>query len=163
MGYVGLYNQPCRKPVAFCLSKKVYLSEEDIRRKKCRNKPTFDMIGEFKCNWLQPVQMEGIMLNITDVKIRSILPKDQEPALAVASVSVEGVLAIHELRLIRRNDGSMFVAMPSIRQATGRWKDVVHPYGHNASEFRKMLTDKVKEAYADALPVKCVEDTLQEE
>ena len=50
---MGLSNSVCKKPVAYCISKRVYLSKEDVKKKKCLNKPTVDMIGEFKCNWLK--------------------------------------------------------------------------------------------------------------
>lgn len=35
------------------LDNKVWLSEEDVKRKKCKNKPTFDMIGVHRCGCLE--------------------------------------------------------------------------------------------------------------
>ena len=54
---MGLNNKLCIYPVAYCKSKRVYLSEKDISLKKCMNKPTFDMLGERQCMWLEKVDV----------------------------------------------------------------------------------------------------------
>ena len=43
--FMGLDNKICEDPVYWCRTKQVWLSEKDVTRKKCLNKPTFDMIG----------------------------------------------------------------------------------------------------------------------
>lgn len=50
---MGLDNAVCRKPVAYCISKRVYLSADDMVKKRCTCKPTVDLIGEVRCNWLR--------------------------------------------------------------------------------------------------------------
>lgn len=50
---MGMNNCICKNPVAFCRSKRVYLNEEDIKRKKCCSRLTIDLIGTAKCNWLE--------------------------------------------------------------------------------------------------------------
>lgn len=50
--YIGLNNTVCENPVYFCKSHLVYLSAEDVEKKRCMNKPTFDMISTRPCNWL---------------------------------------------------------------------------------------------------------------
>lgn len=47
--YMGLDNKICSSPMYYCKSKQVWLSVEDVKRKKCLCKPTFDMIGVNKC------------------------------------------------------------------------------------------------------------------
>ncbi|MDO4301563.1 MAG: hypothetical protein Q4D26_09270 [Clostridia bacterium] len=49
---MGLNNKICENPVAYCKSHQVYLSDADVTRKKCRRKPTTDLIGFNQCNWL---------------------------------------------------------------------------------------------------------------
>ena len=50
---MGLNNIRCTAPVAFCHSKQVYLSAEDIELKRCLCKPTLDMIGTEQCKKLE--------------------------------------------------------------------------------------------------------------
>lgn len=53
---MGLNNQLCTNIKYYCRSKRVYLSDEDVGKKRCLCKPTFDMIGENRCNWLERVE-----------------------------------------------------------------------------------------------------------
>lgn len=55
---MGLNNTVCENPVAYCISKRVYLSVDDVTAKKCTNKPTVDLIGAFRCNWLRTLEGE---------------------------------------------------------------------------------------------------------
>lgn len=54
---MGMNNELCIYLVAYCKSKRVYLSEKDMTFKKCMEKPTFDMLGVQKCKWLEMVDM----------------------------------------------------------------------------------------------------------
>lgn len=54
---MGINNKLCIYPVAYCKSKRVYLSEKDISLKKCMKKTTFNMLGERQCKWLERVDM----------------------------------------------------------------------------------------------------------
>ena len=47
--YMGLNNKICKNPVYFCKAKQVWLSEEDVQRKQCFCKLSFDMIERRKC------------------------------------------------------------------------------------------------------------------
>lgn len=49
---MGLNNTICTDKAYFCKSKRVYLSEDDMKNKKCLCKPTMDMIGVRTCAWL---------------------------------------------------------------------------------------------------------------
>lgn len=51
--YMGLNNKICKNPTYWCRLHQVWLSEEDVKRKKCKNKPTFDMIGFHRCGCLE--------------------------------------------------------------------------------------------------------------
>lgn len=47
--YMGLNNKICKDPVYWCRLHEVWLSEEDVVRKQCRCKPTFDMLDTKPC------------------------------------------------------------------------------------------------------------------
>lgn len=51
--YMGLDNKICDDPVYWCRLHQVWLSEEDVQRKHCKNKLTFDMISVKRCNCLE--------------------------------------------------------------------------------------------------------------
>ena len=50
---MGLDNKLCTDPKYWCRLHQVWLSEKDDERKKCRCKPTFDMIGTIVCGNLE--------------------------------------------------------------------------------------------------------------
>lgn len=50
---MGLDNKVCNNPKYWCRLHQVWLSEDDVKRKKCRNKHTFDMISTYRCNCLE--------------------------------------------------------------------------------------------------------------
>ena len=47
--YMGLDNKICENPSYFCKIHQVYLSEDDVARKKCLCKPSLDMLSVNKC------------------------------------------------------------------------------------------------------------------
>lgn len=51
--HMGLNNKICTNPVYWCRLHEVWLSEEDVKKKRCNNKPTFDMISTRKCGNLE--------------------------------------------------------------------------------------------------------------
>ena len=70
--YIGLNNQICKNPTHYCKIHLVYLSDEDIKRKKCMCKPTFDMIGTTSCRSLMTIEeyqkeMNGHKENIAKI------------------------------------------------------------------------------------------------
>ena len=50
---MGLGNKICRKPEYWCRLHRVWLSEDDVRRKKCKEKQDFDMLGTHRCGCLE--------------------------------------------------------------------------------------------------------------
>ena len=47
--FMGLNNKICQNPVYWCRLHQVWLSDEDAKRKRCKEKPDFDMIGVHQC------------------------------------------------------------------------------------------------------------------
>ena len=46
---MGLDNKICTNPKYWCRLHQVWLSEEDVNRKSCRHKMTFDMMSTYRC------------------------------------------------------------------------------------------------------------------
>lgn len=50
---MGLDNKLCIDPVYWCRLHEVWLSEKDVKRKNCMNKPTYDLISTYRCGNLE--------------------------------------------------------------------------------------------------------------
>jgi hypothetical protein len=50
---MGLDNKVCINPAYWCRLHEVWLSEEDVKKKSCRTKPTFDLISTMRCTNLE--------------------------------------------------------------------------------------------------------------
>ena len=84
-------------------------------------------------------------MKITDVKIRKIF--DEGPMKAIASVTFDGQLAVHDVKIIHARD-KFFIVMPSRKNPDDTYRDIVHPIN---AQFRGMLESALIEAYEDAL------------
>ena len=85
-------------------------------------------------------------MQITDVKIRKIFD-DADPMKAIASVTFDGQLAVHDIKVIYAKE-KYFIVMPSRKNPDGTFRDIVNPIN---SEFRAALENAVIEAYNAAL------------
>ena len=85
-------------------------------------------------------------MQITDVKIRKIFD-DADPMKAIASVTFDGQLAVHDIKVIYAKE-KYFIVMPSRKNPDGTFRDIVHPIN---SEFRAALENAGIEAYNAAL------------
>ena len=80
-------------------------------------------------------------MQITDIKIRKIF--DEGPMKAVVSVTFDGQLALHDVKVISAKD-KIFIVMPSRKNPDGTYRDIVHPIN---ADFRAMLEREVIAAY----------------
>ncbi len=80
-------------------------------------------------------------MQITDVKIRKLF--DDGPMKAIVSVTFDGQLAVHDIKVIFARD-KYFIVMPSRKNPDGTYRDIVHPI--NAA-FRSELESAVISAY----------------
>lgn len=80
-------------------------------------------------------------MQITDIKIRKIF--DDGPMKAVVSVTFDGQLAVHDIKVINARD-KFFIVMPSRQNPDGTYRDIVHPIN---ADFRNMLECEVIAAY----------------
>lgn len=84
-------------------------------------------------------------MEITDVKIRRTF--ETAPLKAVASVTFDGQLAVHDIKVISTED-RLFIVMPSRQNRDGSYRDIAHPIN---SPFRARLESAVLEAYNTSL------------
>ncbi len=86
-------------------------------------------------------------MEITDIKVRKLF--EGGPMKAIVSVTFDGQLALHDVKVINARD-KVFIVMPSRKNPDGTYRDIVHPIN---SEFRKNLEEQVIEAYNRELAI----------
>ncbi len=80
-------------------------------------------------------------MQITDIKVRKLF--DEGPMKAVVSVTFDGQLAVHDIKVIHARD-KHFIVMPSRKNPDETYRDIVHPIN---AQFRGMLEEAVIAAY----------------
>ncbi len=84
-------------------------------------------------------------MQITDVKVRKLF--EEGPMKAIVSVTFDGQLAVHDIKVINARD-KFFIVMPSRKNPDDTYRDIVHPIN---SQFRATLEKTVIDAYYVAL------------
>ena len=84
-------------------------------------------------------------MQITDIKVRKLF--DEGPMRAIVSVTFDGQLAVHDIKVINARD-RFFIVMPSRKNPDDTFRDIVHPIN---SDFRSDLEEKVIAAYEEAV------------
>ncbi len=97
------------------------------------------------------------IMKITDVKIRKTFTEG--PMKAVASVTFDHQLVVHDIKVINARD-KYFIVMPSHKNPDDTYRDIVHPIN---SEFRATLEKAVKDAYEAELEALANAESEQEE
>ena len=87
-------------------------------------------------------------MKITDIKVRKLF-QDAGPMRAVVSVTFDGQLALHDIKVINAKN-RLFIVMPSRKNPDGTFRDIVHPI---TADFRSELETSVIEAYRKALEI----------
>ena len=80
-------------------------------------------------------------MEITDIKVRKLF--DEGPMKAIVSVTFDGQLAVHDIKVINARD-KYFIVMPSRKNPDETYRDIVHPIN---AQFRSMLEEQVIAAY----------------
>ena len=80
-------------------------------------------------------------MQITDIKVRKLF--DEGPMKAIVSVTFDGQLAVHDIKVIYARD-RYFIVMPSRKNPDGSYRDIVHPIN---SDFRSEIERRVIDAY----------------
>ncbi len=84
-------------------------------------------------------------MQITDIKVRKLF--DEGPMKAIVSVTFDGQLAVHDIKVIYARE-KYFIVMPSRKNPDETYRDIVHPIN---AQFRGMLESAVISAYETAL------------
>ena len=84
-------------------------------------------------------------MQITDIKVRKLF--DEGPMKAIVSVTFDGQLAVHDIKVINARD-KFFIVMPSRKNPDETYRDIVHPIN---AQFRAQLESAVIAAYDEAL------------
>ena len=84
-------------------------------------------------------------MQITDIKVRKLF--EEGPMKAIVSVTFDGQLAVHDIKVINARE-KLFIVMPSRKNPDESYRDIVHPIN---AQFRGMLEDAVIAAYEAAL------------
>ena len=71
-------------------------------------------------------------MEITDIKIRKIITEGR--LRAVVSVTLDNMLAVHDIKVVQ-GDERLFVAMPSRKDESGVFRDIVHPISPAARQM----------------------------
>lgn len=82
-----------------------------------------------------------MIMQITDIKVRKFF--EEGPMKAIASVTFDDCLAVHDVKVIYARD-RYFIVMPSRKNPDGTYRDIVHPIN---SDFRSALEEAVIDAY----------------
>ncbi len=84
-------------------------------------------------------------MQITDIKIRKLF--EEGPMKAIVSVTFDGQLAVHDIKVINARE-KHFIVMPSRKNPDDTYRDIVHPIN---AQFRSQLEQAVLAAYDEAL------------
>ena len=80
-------------------------------------------------------------MQITDIKIRKIIPEGR--LRAVISMTIDNEFAVHDIKVVQ-GDERLFVAMPSRKDESGIFRDIVHPISPEARQF---IESQILDAY----------------
>ena len=94
-------------------------------------------------------------MQITDIKVRKIFNEPQSPMKAIVSVTFDGQLAVHDIKIINARD-KFFIVMPSRKNPDETYRDIVHPIN---AQFRGMVESAVIQAYEAALAQEAAENS----
>lgn len=84
-------------------------------------------------------------MEITDIKVRKLF--DEGPMKAIVSVTFDGQLALHDIKVIHARE-KYFIVMPSRKNPDGTYRDIVHPIN---THFRAALEAAVIQVYNEEL------------
>ena len=79
-------------------------------------------------------------MKISDIKFRKSLTDGN--LKAIASLTIDGCIAVHELKVIETDH--LFVAMPSRKDESRNYHDIVHPINEST---RNLIESAVLSAY----------------
>lgn len=61
---MGLNNELCDNPKYWCRLHEVWLSENDVKKKRCKERPTMDLISTYVCGNLESRSYKDFVNNM---------------------------------------------------------------------------------------------------
>lgn len=80
-------------------------------------------------------------MTITEIRVRKLMSDGK--LKGIVSITIDDVLAIHDIKIVQGEE-RLFAAMPSRRDDSGMFRDIVHPIN---TEVRKDIEDQILSAY----------------
>ena len=80
-------------------------------------------------------------MDISDIKIRKTITEGR--LREIVSITIEDTLAVHDIKIVQ-GDERLFVAMPSRKDESGVFRDIVHPISPSA---RQLIEVQILDAY----------------
>lgn len=80
-------------------------------------------------------------MNISEIKVRRLIPEGK--LRGIVSITIDDVLAVHDIKIVQGEE-RLFVAMPSRRDESGLFRDIVHPIN---SSTRREVEEEILSAY----------------
>jgi stage V sporulation protein G len=96
-------------------------------------------------------------MEISDIKVRKLF--EDGPMKAIVSVTFDGQLALHDIKVINVRD-KYFIVMPSRKNPDGTYRDIVHPIN---ADFRAALEESVLRAYDEEMARALSEEAIETE
>lgn len=84
-------------------------------------------------------------MTITDIKIRKIISEGR--LRSIVSITFDDMFAVHDIKVVQ-GDERLFVAMPSRKDDSGMYRDIVHPI---TLDSRREIEDAILDAYSREL------------
>ena len=94
-------------------------------------------------------------MNISEIKIRRIIPDGK--LRGIVSITIDDVLAVHDIKIVQGEE-RLFVAMPSRRDESGMFRDIVHPIN---ADTRNRIEDLILSEYQIELDRQSAEESAQ--
>lgn len=74
--------------------------------------------------------------------------RDDNNMVAICNVEINHMISINDVRVIKKADGTLFVAMPSKRMDDGKFRDMVNPTNRTA---RNIIAEPVLQKYKEMM------------
>ena len=84
-------------------------------------------------------------MTITNIKVRKILEEGR--LRGIISVTLDDAVAVHDIKVVQ-GDNRLFVAMPSRRDDSGAFRDIIHPIDQ---DVRDEFESEILRAYHKAV------------
>ena len=86
-------------------------------------------------------------MNVTDIIVR--LVGKEGKMKAVASITIDNVFVIHDIKIIEGDKG-LFIAMPSRKTQDGEYRDIAHPINQKTrANLQSLILSKYMEEVAN--------------